>query len=102
MPMAGTTNTPKSMASTRWSAENDAAMARMDKAMSSTAAASNEDHAFVAGMLPHHRGAVDMARVEIAYGHDPRLRQLARSIIAAQEREIGIMQAWLKAHPAAP
>ena len=85
--------------STPWAAQNKASMAKMGKAMSDTAPASNEDHAFVEGMLPHHQGAVDMARTELAYGHNLRMKQLAKSIIAAQEREISIMQAWLKAHP---
>lgn len=100
MPMGGKGSPPKST-TTPWATQNDAAMAQMDKAMSSTPPVSDEDHAFVEGMLPHHQGAVDMARVELAFGHDPHLRRLAHSIIAAQEREIGIMHAWLKAHPEA-
>jgi uncharacterized protein (DUF305 family) len=59
----------------------------------------NTDQDFVAGMLPHHRGAVDMARVELQYGKDPEMRQLARGIIAAQDEEISQMQAWQKKHP---
>lgn len=57
------------------------------------------DHDFVTMMLPHHEGAVDMAKVELQYGTDPRLRRLARSIVAAQEREIAIMRTWQTAHP---
>jgi uncharacterized protein (DUF305 family) len=59
----------------------------------------NTDQDFVAGMLPRHRGAVDMARVELHYGKDPEMRQLARGIIAAQDKEISQMQAWQKKHP---
>ena len=60
------------------------------------------DQDFVAGMLPHHQGAVDMAKVELQYGKDPALRRLARAIIAAQNKEIGLMRAWQKQHPAQP
>ena len=59
----------------------------------------NTDQDFVAGMLPHHRGAVDMARVELHYGKNAEMRQLARGIIAAQEKEIAQMEAWQKKHP---
>lgn len=58
----------------------------------------NADQDFVSGMLPHHGGAVDMAKVGIQYGKDPEMLRLARGIIAAQEKEIAQMQAWQRTH----
>ena len=58
------------------------------------------DAAFVKGMIPHHRGAVAMAEIELKYGTDPELKKLARDIIAAQDKEIAFMEAWLKKRPA--
>ena len=50
------------------------------------------DADFVATMVPHHQGAIDMARAELRYGHDERLRRLAQEIIVEQTEEIEAMR----------
>ncbi len=58
----------------------------------------NPDKDFADMMLPHHQGAIDMAKVELQYGKDPMLRKLAADIVKAQETEITEMRAWLGKH----
>jgi uncharacterized protein (DUF305 family) len=52
------------------------------------------DRDFVASMIPHHQGAIEMAKIVLRYGKDPEIRKLAEAVIREQEREIGEMEAW--------
>jgi uncharacterized protein (DUF305 family) len=81
----------------------DSVMVVMDEGMRRMDGASptDIDASFAAMMVPHHQGAVDMARLQLLYGKDPALRRLAQSIIAEQQVEIQQMQAWLRQHPVA-
>lgn len=56
------------------------------------------DKDFVTMMLPHHQGAVEMAKIELQYGKDPGLRAMAKDIVASQAKEIAAMKAWRLEH----
>ena len=56
----------------------------------------NPDVAFAKAMIPHHQGAVEMAKVQLEYGKDKAMQDLAKQIINAQEPEIKLMEDWLK------
>jgi uncharacterized protein (DUF305 family) len=77
-----------------------AAMDKMHKNMMAVKSTGNPDVDFVRGMIPHHQGAVDMARVVLKHGKDPEIRKLAESVVSAQESEIKQMKDWLATHPA--
>ena len=59
----------------------------------------NPDHDFMAGMVPHHQSAIDMANTVLETTEDPQVRQLAENILATQQAEIDEMNAWLAANP---
>ena len=71
-------------------------------AMSKMQASMPKDHKgdpdtdFARMMIPHHQGAIDMAKVEIQYGKDPDLRKMAEKMVKDQEKEIADLQKWLK------
>jgi uncharacterized protein (DUF305 family) len=72
------------------------AMTLMDRGMKNAPMTGDPDHDFAAMMIPHHEGAVDMAKVELIYGKDPVLRRLAQEIVVTQEQEIVVMSTRLK------
>lgn len=70
-------------------------MARMMAGMERAGMSGDPDRDFLAMMIPHHQGAVDMARLELLHGRDPLVRRLAEEIIASQTAEIEAMRARL-------
>jgi uncharacterized protein (DUF305 family) len=73
-----------------------ASLDKMHRPMMEGVQASDADVAFVRGMIAHHQGAIDMARVRLQYGHDEQTKKWAEDIIRDQHREIAEMQAWLQ------
>lgn len=79
-----------------FAAEMHAQMRSMAEAMDRAPMSGDPDRDFLAMMIPHHQGAIDMARLVLLHGQDPLTRQLADEIVAAQQAEIGSMTARLK------
>jgi uncharacterized protein (DUF305 family) len=82
-------------------AENELAMNKMMAGMA-VPASGDIDRDFVDMMVPHHQGAVDMARAELRYGHNEKLRRIAQEIIVDQLQEIDAMRLAVGEPPAAP
>lgn len=76
------------------------AMDDMHKPMMDGIMEQDPDVAFVKGMIPHHQGAIDMAKIELKYGKDPEIRALAEEVIKTQEKEIEFMKQWLEKYQA--
>jgi len=72
-----------------------AGMERMDRQMATAPMNGDVDHDFAAMMIPHHQGAIDMAKAELIYGKDAVMRRLAQEILVDQQSEIDAMQLWL-------
>lgn len=58
----------------------------------------NADKDFAATMAAHHKGALEIAKVELKYGTDPEMRKLAEQIVVANEKEIALMREWRSKH----
>lgn len=74
------------------------AMKRMDGPMMQGIQSGDPDVAFVQAMVPHHQGAIDMARAVLQFGKDDEVKVWANQIITTQQSEIAAMQEWLKQH----
>lgn len=86
----GSAQTSDSPSTQAYKAANDDMHKDMDIAYTGDA-----DVDFIQGMIPHHQGAVDMAKIVLEHGKNPETRKLAQQIIAAQEKEIAWMKDWL-------
>jgi uncharacterized protein (DUF305 family) len=73
----------------------DTSMSKMHKDMAAAPMNGDVDHDFATMMIPHHQGAIDMAKAELSYGKDPVMRRLAQEILVDQRSEIDAMQLWL-------
>ncbi|WP_091977413.1 MULTISPECIES: DUF305 domain-containing protein [Bradyrhizobium] len=91
MPIQHVADRPDHSGEQLFLSENDASMRKMmaDMMVKPTG---DVDHDFVAMMVPHHQGAVDMAKAELSYGHNVQLRRLAQEIVATQQQEITAMR----------
>jgi uncharacterized protein (DUF305 family) len=72
-----------------------AGVARMDADMAIAPTNGNVDHDFATMMLPHHQGAIDVAKAELRYGRDPEMRQVAEAMLRSHQEEMDATRAWL-------
>lgn len=86
-------NNPQDAPSTKAMEE---AIKKMDDAMKAVDYTGNPDVDFVAKMIPHHEGAINMAKVELQYGKNPRIRRLAEIIVKSQGAQVVKMRDWLR------
>lgn len=73
-------------------------MKDMNDKMASMTMSGNQDVDFAMMMRMHHQGAIDMAQAELKVGKEPKMRQMAKEIIAAQKKEIAVIDKFLASH----
>lgn len=101
MPMPGVPRAaPVKSSATTAEASMMSAMETMSRDMAAVPMTGDADRDFAGMMIPHHQGAIDMAKFELAHGKDPVMLKLARAVVAAQDKEIALMKAWQAKHPA--
>ena len=76
--------------------ELTSSLEKMHSGMASVKPCDDSDVEFVRLMLPHHQGAIDMARTQLLYGRNAEMRRLAQEIITDQQSEMDLMRLWLK------
>ena len=83
-------------------ARMNVSMTTMDGSMKAAAMNGSVDHDFAAMMIPHHQGAIEMAKAELLFGKDPAVRRLAQEILVDQQSEIDAMNLWLAKQSSTP
>jgi uncharacterized protein (DUF305 family) len=91
MPIQSAADRPDYSKEQPFISENEMAMNKMMEEMR-IKPTGDVDRDFVAMMVPHHQGAIDMAQAELKYGHNEQLRRIAQEIVAAQQQEIPAMR----------
>jgi len=71
------------------------AMMKMSESMKGIKTTGNPDLDFAQHMIPHHQAAIDMAKIELGRGKDPKIQQMAKAMIRTQTHEIAALKKWI-------
>ena len=72
------------------------AMQKMNQSMKDIKLTGNQDHDFIVLMIPHHEAAIKMSQVELKYGKDPRVKEVAEGVLKGQSKDVKHMKKWYK------